>query len=221
MKDINTLSNDEKRELLNSLDAVFTDCDGVLWLGSKIIPRAHDTINQLKELNKKIFFVTNNSTKTRKDLLESSTKFGFNVTFEEMVTTAWLTAIYLKSINFTKKAYVVGRNSIAQELAEVGIQCYGPGPDVYVDGKTVKDYFQKDPDVNAVIVGHDIYFSYPKMIKACNYLTDPNCLFIATNTDPSLPVSENLINPEITHLQEITKEKILGNEELEKSLIFV
>lgn len=51
---------------------------GVLWLGTTIIQGSPNAINFLKKAGKRIFYVTNNSTKTQKELLTKIDSMGFN-----------------------------------------------------------------------------------------------------------------------------------------------
>ena len=51
---------------------------GVLWAGSKLISNSVETINFLKENGKQVFYVTNNSTKTRSQYLVRLLEIGYN-----------------------------------------------------------------------------------------------------------------------------------------------
>ena len=54
--------------------------------------------------------------------------------------------------------------------------------------------FRSDPDVGAVLCGLDMHINYTKLSKALQYLRlNEGCLFLATNTDPTFPVSGGLL----------------------------
>ena len=65
-------------------------------------------MNTFRDLGKKVFYVTNNSTKTREEFGEKCEVLNFVATPEDILCTAYLTACYLKDMNFKKKAYVIG-----------------------------------------------------------------------------------------------------------------
>lgn len=153
-------------------------------------------MNRFKDIGKKIFFCTNNSTKTRKELLTKSHNMGFNITEDEVISTANSTAAYLKGRNFNKKAFVIGSEGITKELDAVGIEHTQVGPD-HMPGSLqqyLSNNFSLEENIGAVIVGFDEYFSFPKMTKAASYLSRPDCLFIATNTDERFPMP-NMVVP--------------------------
>merc|ERR1712147_350212 len=91
------LSKSDAGALINNIDTFLFDCDGVLWNSHGAIPGAVDLIAKLRNLNKRMFFVTNNSTKSREDLAKNFDKHGFNVNAEELLGTAYLAAMYMKN----------------------------------------------------------------------------------------------------------------------------
>nr|AKH39879.1 glycerol-3-phosphate phosphatase [synthetic construct] len=177
------------KQLLDSVDNVVFDCDGVIWRGKQVVPGAPDVINLLKKNGKGVYFVTNNSTKTRKMYADKLTLMGFNVTEDEVFGTAYCSAMYLKTVcKLNGKVYLVGGNAMRLELEKVGISQTGVGPDpisgVQIDWANVT----LDPDVKAVVVGFDEHFSYTKLNRAMQYLSNPACLLVGTNTDTRLPL---------------------------------
>ncbi|KOC71086.1 Phosphoglycolate phosphatase [Habropoda laboriosa] len=180
--DFKTLSDEDVKEFLNSFDTVLTDCDGVLWMNMNPLPNAAKVIDTFNCLGKRVFYVTNNSTKTREEFVMKCQVLNFKATKENILCTANLAACYLQDL------------AIAKELQEVGISHIGVGPDA-IKKNVPYNKFDKDPDVGAVIVGFDEHFSYPKMVKAASYLNDSNVHFIATNTDERFPVDNNVVIP--------------------------
>ncbi|XP_046674607.1 4-nitrophenylphosphatase-like [Homalodisca vitripennis] len=78
LKALSSLSSDEYENFLNSFDTVLTDCDGVLWVEDELLQGSPEVINEFKRMGKKVFFVTNNSTKTRSEFLDKFRSLGFN-----------------------------------------------------------------------------------------------------------------------------------------------
>ncbi|XP_011145424.1 glycerol-3-phosphate phosphatase isoform X2 [Harpegnathos saltator] len=191
---IKTLIRQDVLKFLNSFDTILSDCDGVLWLHTTPLPNASDVLNLFRKLGKRIFYVTNNSTKTRDELVEKCKSLQFEAHRDEIICTANLSARYLQSKAFTKKVFVIGSKAIAKELELADISYCGIGPDIIIENKSYH-VFEKDPDISAVIVGFDEHFSYPKMIKAATYLNDPNVHFIGTNTDERFPIDNDIVIP--------------------------
>lgn len=184
------------KQLLDSVDNVLFDCDGVIWRGDQAIPGAPQVINLLKERGKRVFFVTNNSTKTRKMYAEKMSSLGFNVSEEEIFGTAYCCAMYLKTVcKLEGKVYLIGSTAMKQELEAVGIQQTGVGPDLITGKQNDWASVPLDPEVKAVVVGFDEHFSYMKLNRALQYLTQQECLFVGTNRDTRLPLEEGKAVP--------------------------
>lgn len=183
------LSGPLMKQVLDSVDTVLFDCDGVIWRGDQAITGAPEVINSLKKAGKRVFFVTNNSTKTRRMYLEKLGKLGFDASEDEVFGTAYCSAVYLKTVcNLSGKVYLIGSNAMRQELEAMGIEPVGMGPDPVSGGQKDWASVPLDPEVKAVLVGFDEHFSYMKLNRALQYLCNTECQFVGTNTDTRLPL---------------------------------
>ncbi|KAK3793802.1 hypothetical protein RRG08_061935 [Elysia crispata] len=191
------ITRENAEEILQNVDNFLFDCDGVLWDGNGPIKGSLETVLRLKELGKRVFYVTNNSSQTREHYVKKCSNYGYNAKKDEILCTAWIAAEYLRSANFKDKVYVMGKKeSIGEELDAVGIKYTGPGPDPIV-GTSYADWLENvklDPEVKCVLVGFDPDISYMKLIRAASYLKKPDCIYLATNEDSSFPST----NPNIS-----------------------
>ena len=62
-RELSKMSAEEVAAFVASFDTVMTDCDGVLWNGAGAIEGSPDVVNKFREMGKRVFFCTNNSTK--------------------------------------------------------------------------------------------------------------------------------------------------------------
>ncbi|KAJ8551661.1 hypothetical protein K7X08_021676 [Anisodus acutangulus] len=135
----------------------------------------------------KLVFVTNNSTKSRKQYGKKFETLGLSVSEEEIFASSFAAAAYLKSIDFPKdkKVYVVGEEGILKELDLAGIQHLGGPEDGDKKIELKPGYMmEQDKNVGAVVLGFDRYFNYHKIQYATLCIREnPGCLFIATNRD--------------------------------------
>ncbi|XP_052311414.1 phosphoglycolate phosphatase 1A, chloroplastic isoform X1 [Populus trichocarpa] len=174
-------------ELIGSVETFIFDCDGVIWKGDKLIDGVPQTLDMLRSRGKRLVFVTNNSTKSRKQYGKKFESLGLDVSEEEIFASSFAAAAYLKSIDFPKdkKVYVVGEDGILKELELAGFQYLG-GPEDGGKKIELKPGFlmEHDKDVGAVVVGFDRYFNYYKVQYGTLCIREnPGCLFIATNRD--------------------------------------
>lgn len=174
-------------KLLSKTDVFIFDCDGVIWKGDSLIPGIPDVLAKLRAQNKMIFFVTNNSTKSRKGYLKKFQSLGLDVKAEEIFSSSFAAAAYLEQnpLPDGKKVYIIGQEGIGQELDLLNIPYIGGPADsdkVIKLGPGVK--VDHDEDVGAVIVGFDSQINYYKLQYAQLCINEnPGCKFIATNLD--------------------------------------
>ncbi|KAG7034022.1 Phosphoglycolate phosphatase 2, partial [Cucurbita argyrosperma subsp. argyrosperma] len=127
------LSTGNARDLIDSVEAFLFDCDGVIWKGDKLVDGVVDTLEMLRSKGKKLVFVTNNSSKSRRQYAKKFYSLGISVSEDEIFSSSFAAAMFLKVNNFSpeKKVYVIGEAGIMEELQLAGFTGLG-GPDIAI-----------------------------------------------------------------------------------------
>lgn len=150
------------------------DMDGVLYRGSQLIPGASYFIEQLCERDIPFRFLTNNSQRTRRDVVCKLERMGIPVEEEHVFTCAMATARYLARQKPHGTAFVIGEGGLLTALHQ--------------NGYAVVDH---DPDY--VVVGEGRTFNLELVEKAVQMICN-GAKLIATNLDPSCP-TQNGVRP--------------------------
>ncbi|KTW31064.1 4-nitrophenylphosphatase [Pneumocystis jirovecii RU7] len=191
------LTKSDYQNFLSEFDTFLFDCDGVLWKGTKLLPNVPETLNFIRSKGKNIAFVTNNSSKPREEYQKKFINLGFKVELNEIFSSSYSAALYLKNIvKFPKekKVYILGEEGVEKELDRQGIKYIGGTDPVERKDIKIEDFenLNLDPSVGAVLCGLDLHINYLKYSKAFNYLQNKNTLFLVTNSDSTYPTSGGL-----------------------------
>ena len=106
---------------LSEVDIVLFDLDGTVYYGSKIIDGANETIEFFRNSNKKIFFTTNNSTKTREQIFKKLVGLGVNCKLDEVLTSGYLAALFALKKEL-EDIYIFGSDNLIDEFENMGIK---------------------------------------------------------------------------------------------------
>jgi 4-nitrophenyl phosphatase len=166
------------------------DCDGVLWKGSSLIPGVVETLKFLKTQNKKLLFVSNNSTASREEYLLKFKKLGLDfIQKSEIVNAGYIAALYASKLK--KKVFVIGMSGLLAELHQQNVDIY-ENNFVISQIQDMKLLEIKD-QVGAVIVGFDLNINYTKLALAHLLLKDEAVEFIATSPDSTFPMENGTL----------------------------
>ncbi len=165
-------------DIARQIKVVIFDLDGVIYRGHTAIPGAADVTKWLETNGYKVYYFTNNSTKSRDSYVELLAGYGLTTDADHIVTSASLTARYFTDNGLLPAtALVVGEDGLPEELRQAGLRV------VRRRGRQPIDY---------VIVGMDRKFTYRKLHEAQQAVL-AGAKLIATNRDATYPVEGNVI----------------------------
>lgn len=148
------------------------DMDGVLYRGSELIAGADRFVGELRERDIPFRFLTNNSQRTRRDVVARLVRLGLDVEEEHVFTSAMATARFLAQQKPGGTAFVIGEGGLLTALDRHG-------------------YAVVDHDPNYVVVGEGRTFNL-EMVEVAVRMILGGAKLIATNLDPNCPTHNGL-----------------------------
>lgn len=148
------------------------DMDGVLYRGKAIIPGADRFIDELRRRDLPFRLLTNNSQRTRRDVVAKVARLGIEIEEDHVFTSAMATARFLAQQKPDGTAFVIGEGGLLTAL--------------HTHGYAVVDH---DPDY--VIVGEGRTFNL-ELVEAATRMIFGGAMLIATNNDPNCPTDQGI-----------------------------
>jgi NagD protein len=148
------------------------DMDGVIYRGNEMIPGAVEFVDKLLSKDIPFLFLTNNSQRTKRDVVMRLKRMGIDISEKHVFTSAIATAQYLAHQKPEGTAYVIGEGGLLTALHE--------------HHYTIVDH---DPDF--VVVGEGRTMTLEGVEHAVRHIYN-GAKLIATNLDPNCPTPNGL-----------------------------
>lgn len=161
-------------------DNYLIDLDGTAYLGDKVIDDCVDFTNRCIKSNKQFIFVTNNASKSKKDILNKLLNMGYQLKENQIVTTIDIIVEYVnKNLKKEENIYVIGSDILINKLKINGFNPYTK--------LNYKEDYNIYKNIKNVIIGYTDESSYSDLAIASLILKNDNSVFLATNKDNVIP----------------------------------
>jgi glycerol 3-phosphatase-2 len=157
--------------LLTSFDAILSDLDGVVYAGPDPIDGAVESLNRAQREGTAVAYVTNNASRSVDAVAEHLNELGLSTDGEHVVSSAqsaaWLAA---ERLGAGAPVHVCGSPALARCAEDAGLRVA-----------------RQDERPRAVLQGFSPELGWQDLADASYLLADPEVLWIASNTDMTIP----------------------------------
>lgn len=157
--------------LAGEYDAVLLDLDGTVHRGNSALPAAADAVARLRRDGVAVGFVTNNASRTARQVADTLASLGVDAAEDHVCTSAQTAAQLLADrLGHGSRVLVVGTDALTAELSAVGLAPVTAARD----------------DPVAVVQGHSEDTGWTQLAEACLAIR-AGAWWVACNCDPTLP----------------------------------
>lgn len=163
--------------LIDRFDAVLSDLDGVVYAGPDAIPGAPEALEAVKAAGVPVVFVTNNASRSVEQVADHLSELGVKTSGDQVISSAQAAAVVLTDkLEPGVKVMITGSQALAQIVRDAGLEPV---------------WTQQDAP-RAVVQGFDPGLGWKDLAEAAFVLADSDVLWVATNTDGSIPQARGI-----------------------------
>lgn len=153
------------------------DLDGVVYTGMRPVPGAAETIDTLRKRGVQIRFLTNNSARSRQEIVDRLNGFGVGCVLDEIYTSSHAALEYVRSSsNGGRRVFVLGQPYLSDEFRSAGFT---------VGVEPPYDFF---------VMGFKMDFNYEDIARGFEAL-EHSRTFVICNRDRLFPVEGGKLRP--------------------------
>ena len=162
---------------LEGADVLLLDLDGVVYRGRQPIDHAVDVLGRVARGGTRVGYITNNASRRPDTVAEQLRGFGLDVSVDQVVTSPQAAVRLLADrLPPRSRILVIGGDGLTSVVQEAGFTVVASADD--------------QPD--AVVQGFSPDLGWKDLAEASFALADPDRLWVATNTDWTLPVERGI-----------------------------
>jgi len=154
---------------LETVRAFAFDMDGTTYLGDRVLPGVPEFLAYLDDRGIPYVFLTNNSSKSRREYRAKLTRLGLPVREDAVMTSGEATLRYLKRERPGAGVYLVATPSFEEEAVEFGVRMVQPA------------------EAEVAVLAYDTGLTFRKLRDLCD-LVRRGLPFVATHPDVNCPV---------------------------------
>ncbi|MGI6136652.1 MAG: HAD-IIA family hydrolase [Christensenellales bacterium] len=141
------------------------DLDGTVYLGDTVIEGAIETLKKLTAMGKKVCFLTNNSSKDKREYVKKITDMGYPVDLWQIITSTMATIRYLHTRRPGKSVYPVGTPAFIEELKKASIPLAKEDADIFLLGFDTTLTYEKIWNGNILLEkGREFFATHPDFV---------------------------------------------------------
>lgn len=158
--------------LIGRCDAILADLDGVVYAGPHAILGAPEALQRAKSQGVPVIYVTNNASRAVEGVAEHLSELGIPTEAADVASSAQAAGQLLREkLPEGSRVLVTGAQALADCLLAVGLT----------------PVRTQDEQPVAVVQGFDPAIGWSDLAEAAYVLADESVLWIATNTDSTIP----------------------------------